>query len=788
MSTNGQHGHGNNAVACVDCELPVFARNHYFTGKLMVERDFTDEQRYLVGKDRRHNQRLHGWGTVCGLAVVEHEKDACRDRWAIVEPGTAIDCCGREITLLEREYFDFERAFLEQWQAAHGPESTPDGAPHRLQVCLRYDECPSEDVPVLFDNCGCDDTACQPNRIRETHRLEVRIDAEEAPEDPLSVGLRWGTTLNAARASRVAASGERLYVLGAEDGGPWTLHLFETEHYSLLAPSKSFAAEAHDLALSPDGGRAYVAVAGSGDDGEIRALDLEADALDEVATLTVPGAGAEPVRLATSPADGRLFALSAKTGEVHAFEAATPPAPEAKTFPEIENAADLAVASDGASVYVADGTSELKRLDAADETAAPTSLPLGSGKARLVHLYETSAGDDLAVAVADGEAERVRLLGLRPGAASSVEDLGTARLERRPVALQASPGGVQLYALEEDDDGKGRLQAVLTHRVASGRADAVGVPIPVGERPRDIAPSADGRRLHAAYLGAEAEPTAGGVARVDVLERPCDELWQRALEPCPTCGGDHCLVLATVEDYVFGDPLTAERLDNLTDRRLLPSADLVKRAVDCLLQEGGGGGGAGPQGPPGPPGPQGEPGEEGPEGKEGERGESGKDGAGLRQVVINPGMMSGAEGGPSLRLHEDAFPCWDFGEARRGTVVFSWARPSALEANQPVRLRLHWTARGTSTAVWHVDWRWVTGLGPGDSSQVPQSAVKAQFVDASPPEQAHGTVSPEPQLQLTEFTLEQREDNPLGDFLLTRIELKEFKKTPPLLLLAELSW
>ena len=58
--------------SCVECESPQLARNNFFTGKLLVERDFTDEQRFFLGKERRHNQRLHGWGTVCGLKVEPH--------------------------------------------------------------------------------------------------------------------------------------------------------------------------------------------------------------------------------------------------------------------------------------------------------------------------------------------------------------------------------------------------------------------------------------------------------------------------------------------------------------------------------------------------------------------------------------------------------------------------------------------------------------------------------------------------------------------------------------------
>ena len=48
---------------CQECEVPVFARNNYFTGKFMAARDFIEEQRYFLGKARRHDEYLHGWGT-----------------------------------------------------------------------------------------------------------------------------------------------------------------------------------------------------------------------------------------------------------------------------------------------------------------------------------------------------------------------------------------------------------------------------------------------------------------------------------------------------------------------------------------------------------------------------------------------------------------------------------------------------------------------------------------------------------------------------------------------------
>ena len=83
------HCHEPVDTHCVDCELPQMERNHYFTGKLLVERDFTDEQRYTMGKLRRHDLRLHGHGVVCGLKVTAHPNPSCQHRYVVVSPGTA---------------------------------------------------------------------------------------------------------------------------------------------------------------------------------------------------------------------------------------------------------------------------------------------------------------------------------------------------------------------------------------------------------------------------------------------------------------------------------------------------------------------------------------------------------------------------------------------------------------------------------------------------------------------------------------------------------------------------
>jgi DNA-binding beta-propeller fold protein YncE len=796
MTIGTTHANGH-AASCVECELPVFARNNYFTGKLMVERDFREEQQYLVGRDRRHNQYLHGSGTACGLKVVEHPNDACRDRWVIVEPGAAIDCCGREIVLREPEYFDFRAAFDAEWRASHGPDSEPDDSPHRLQVCLRYRECGAEPVPVLFDDSGCDDTACQPNRILESPALGVRIDADTEVVDPAGVDLEWDSTLNLARAGRAQRHDGtgRLYVLTNPDGGSATLHVIATEHHTLVG-SVVLPGNALDLALSADGSRAYVATGAAGSDAEVRALDVSAEGFPELAMLTIGDTRPEGVRLAASAADGRLFVLNAHTGVVEAHDPAGPSA----TFQAVPGATGLALAADGGRVYLADGTTELKQLDTSSpaDPATPLGLTL-DGEALLVHAFETASGESLAVGVADGPAYRVQLLGLRPGEATPVEDIGSAELDHRPVSIVASPGGVWLYVLGTDDDGHGVAQAVHSHRAELGLPGALGAPVPVGDRPQEISRSGDGRLLYAAFEGAPTDPVGGGVALLEVQQSRCDRLWERALDPCPSCDGDDCLVLATIEDYVAGDKVTADRIDNLAGRRLLASTALITDVVNCLLEQGDEAGPPGPQGPPGPPGPAGPPGPDGaegppgPQGKQGRRGPKGNPGPGLDQVFINPDMMSPpGRGGPARDLFGQAYPSWRFSRPKQ-RVAFSWGRPDTIADDAALALRLHWTALGDATVRWRVEWRWVHALRPGERPAPPGSTL-GPLAPADPHDQTMaGAVAPDPQLNVTApYALKPgSEAQRPGDYLVVEITLLEFAGAGEKgvnLLLAELEW
>lgn len=156
---------------CVECDIPVFERNNYFCGKLMVERDFWCDQHYHMGKQRRHNKNAHGWGTLCGLKVVQHKEKECRAKYVLVKPGVALDCCGREIVVKGNGYY-VRLPEEEDWEENEEAKT--------IYIAIRYCECYTEPVPSLFSDCGCEEK-CEPNRIKESFEIKIFKHGEITP-------------------------------------------------------------------------------------------------------------------------------------------------------------------------------------------------------------------------------------------------------------------------------------------------------------------------------------------------------------------------------------------------------------------------------------------------------------------------------------------------------------------------------------------------------------------------------------------------------------------------------
>jgi hypothetical protein len=608
-----QAGTGAASCGCAECQLAAVTRNTYYTGKFLVTRDFLDEQSYVIGKDRRHNRALHGAGTVCGLKVVPHPNPACRDRYVVVEPGVAVDCCGREIVVAEDVVFDLRHAF-DCWLAASG--AADGGTAHRLQLCLRYEECLTENVPVLFDD-GCEGERCEPNRVRERWRLDLRVDEPVTPPAPAKLRLDWPFTLAVPRARvvRLDAAGGR--VLVAPSGATPTLWMFDTEHHAAL-DAHTLDAEIADLRLAPDGTLAYSALVPAAGNGQLATLDLGAAGLPETGARADLGALAGgSVRLAVAP-DGTVFALRTSDGTVQAVTGPGAPA----TFSPVAGAVDLALSADGATIYLAGGT-DVHALDAGDPTVAATTVATlpGGMTGALVALAVDTAGAALVVAGDAAGTPRLAVVDLAPSPVATV----TVDLAATPVDLAVEEGAAWFFVAEADAAGKALVQPVRRTGTA-GAAGPVALPaLLVGERPGGLAVDAEDRRLYAAFQGAQADPLAGGVAVLEIAEDDCGALWATALDACPSCDQGDCLVLASVAGYSAGTVLDEAAIDNLSDRQLLPSTSLITRVVNCLLEQGGQGK-RGPQGPPGPAGADGADGTDGTDGLDGQPGKQGPPG------------------------------------------------------------------------------------------------------------------------------------------------------------------
>lgn len=160
-------------------------RNRYFTGKPMTARDFTDEQQYFLSRHRLHNRLLHGWGIVCGLQVKPHPSKDCPN-WVVITPGIAIDCCGRELVVAKQTALRIadppdRDGPRKQDPGKYDPRNRPP-PPDDLLIYLTYEEEPTDCVPVLYHEHGCDPAQdAEPNRVRERARLDHMPFADVEP-------------------------------------------------------------------------------------------------------------------------------------------------------------------------------------------------------------------------------------------------------------------------------------------------------------------------------------------------------------------------------------------------------------------------------------------------------------------------------------------------------------------------------------------------------------------------------------------------------------------------------
>lgn len=144
-----------------DARLERFVRNRYFTGKLMTARDMLTEQDYHGDRLETLTQRVAGRGAVCGLSIDVEQPGENEPLEISVEPGYALDCCGRPVLLDTTAHETVQ------------PEDLPDPTepregelPHGIAIYIRLKECFTEKVPVNGSEDACRED-CTYNRVVE---------------------------------------------------------------------------------------------------------------------------------------------------------------------------------------------------------------------------------------------------------------------------------------------------------------------------------------------------------------------------------------------------------------------------------------------------------------------------------------------------------------------------------------------------------------------------------------------------------------------------------------------
>jgi len=598
-------------AGCPECTIGPFQRNHYFTGKLLVERDFRQEQDYYVDKFKHHHQRLHGSGVVCGLKVVQHESPPCRARFLCVEPGTAIDCCGREIVVRERECVDITK--LPQYKKLTQP-STMDL--RDFQLCIKYRECPTEDIPVLYDDCGCNDAACAPNRILESYEFDLILDPPTGAPSPNAPKVEWTNTLfNITDVFRVALhdASRRLYVLTATN--PNVVYQLNLDNNVVLAPLV-LPSRGLDVAVSPDGSRLYVALEAA----PLRQLlVVDTSTFTPVRTIDIPDSGGSPVEL-TCGSDGHLYGLVNLPGRLQRWDldintnVVPAPAPLLNVVLVIK-AEKLVLSTDSARAYALDSPNRiiLSADTATGMALTPINILPATATPSSLALVRSGGQDELAVGDA-GPTPRIYLVNVALAALR-----GSSKVSHRPVDIVATPDGRWAFVLVRDTTAHDFVQPVNLSAIRTGLSVAPGVLTPVGDQTQELEINVEGTLLFAPYLGSQPNSVQdGSLAILEMTGQACCEKFWDSLNGCPSCDTGDCVVLASVRNYRPGFQMldlpgaandiagTITRIDNRDGRVLLPSTQVLAEVIRCLCESDSGTGTDGQPGADGQPGTNGQ--------------------------------------------------------------------------------------------------------------------------------------------------------------------------------------
>ena len=189
-------------TGCAHCQGQGIVRPRFFAGQLLTEDDLQLLTNYVGQKNRLHNRHLFGAGVVCGLDVTCHP---CADGRVIVNPGYALDCCGNDLTLACPQTLDINGMIRDLRRDQLGgydcgdPCSRPKHEndehedadklksvdPYKYCLYLRYCEQSSDPVMPYSTGDDCGQPGCEPTRVREGVKFELRCRPLDDATNPL---------------------------------------------------------------------------------------------------------------------------------------------------------------------------------------------------------------------------------------------------------------------------------------------------------------------------------------------------------------------------------------------------------------------------------------------------------------------------------------------------------------------------------------------------------------------------------------------------------------------------
>ena len=228
--SGGSSGHGaadcgcggcgrGGACGAGGCQEEGAVRPRFFAGQLLTEEDLQALTGYAVAKNRLHNRHFFGDGVVCGLAVTCHP---CGGGQVVVHPGHALDCCGNDLVLTAARTLDVNALARDLRQQLSGvdcgdPCAELPAVPERRRYGLyvRYCETATDPVSAFVTDEPCGATGCEPTRVREGLRFELR---SRKPTPPLPAGARARIDACVDPAVRTALQAVEELVEQAEEG------------------------------------------------------------------------------------------------------------------------------------------------------------------------------------------------------------------------------------------------------------------------------------------------------------------------------------------------------------------------------------------------------------------------------------------------------------------------------------------------------------------------------------------------------------------------------------------